>query len=48
VRIVGRAGSPGLQWHREYTHETCQHSRVLMIDYIRKGKHSFVCATTIR
>ncbi|KAA8913609.1 hypothetical protein FN846DRAFT_771816 [Sphaerosporella brunnea] len=35
-RKAGRARSPGLQWHREYTEESCRRPRVLMIDYVRK------------
>ncbi|CAZ79658.1 unnamed protein product [Tuber melanosporum] len=36
-RVAGRDRSPGLQWHRDYNAETKLKSRVLMIDYVRRG-----------
>ena len=33
-----RPRSPGLQWHKNYTGEGLHCGRVLMIDYVRKGR----------
>jgi hypothetical protein len=35
--VGGRDRTPGLQWHKEYNEESKLKSRVLMIDYLKKG-----------